>query len=931
LIFRVNNVKQTFKYIALSALLLTAVTLFSFTKRGEVLFSATRLRCEMLTDPEGIDVVQPRLSWEIIGYTRGEHQTSYHILVASSLENIDADKGDMWDSGVIKSDQTSQVIYGGKGLQSGRAYYWKVKVSTNKTDLAWSNVAKWSMGLLKPTNWQAKWIGYDKAFAWDSVSKFSRLSARYLRKEFKSTQTIKRAVAYVSGMGYYEFYINGNRIGDQVLAPAPTDYTKSVKYNTYDVTAQLKNGDNAMAVVLGNGRFFTMRQNYKPAKIKTFGFPKLLLQLDIEYTDGSHKIIASDNSWKLTGDGPIRSNNEYDGEDYDATKELTGWASAGYNDAAWLKPELVESPGGDMSAQMNEKIRVVQSINPVSIKKIPNGNYLIDMGQNMAGWIHMKVKGNRGQQVELRFAETLKPDGDLYVANLRDARSTDTYVLKGGNEENWHPSFVYHGFRYVEVAGYPGIPQLSDFTGEVINDDLTVAGSFETSNPLINQIYKNAYWGIRANYKGMPLDCPQRNERMPWLADHATGSYSESFVFDNGSFYAKWLDDIEQSQTPEGALPDVAPAYWHYYSDDETWPATYLFVADMLYSQYGNKAPIEKHYASMKKWLNYMSAKYLKEDILTKDKYGDWCVPPESPELIHSKDTLRTTDGHLIATAYHYYMLTLMQKFAAISGHQGDASAYATLAASIKLTFNKTFYNATDHNYGNNSVTSNLLPLYFGMVPEADKKAVFKHIADKILIENKGHISTGVIGTQFLMRTLTQYGRADVAYRIASNTDYPSWGYMVKNGATTFWELWNGNTANPSMNSQNHVMLLGDLLVWFYENLAGIKNAPGHEGYTELAMRPESVDGLDHVNASYRSVSGLIKSSWKKEGDSFNWDISIPANTKALIYVPASSSAKVTESGKAITNDLSIHFVKMETGRAVYEVSSGNYSFKSHM
>jgi alpha-L-rhamnosidase len=917
-------------YKLLFALLLSGACLFSFRGQDTPAIAVQNPRCELLTDPEGIDALQPRLSWEIASNIRGTGQTAYQVLVASSAEKLTANRGDMWNLGLVKSDQSIQVSYKGKPLQSGTEYFWKVKVWTSKGESAWSEVHHWSMGLLKPADWQAKWVGYDHAFAWDSVSKFSRLSARYFRKEFSSAKAIKKATVYVSGLGYYELYINGSRIGDQVLAPAPTDYTQSVKYNTFDITAQLKQGNNAIGTILGNGRFFTMRQNYKPAKIKTFGYPKMLLQMDIEYADGSHRIIASDDTWKLTGDGPIRSNNEYDGEEYDANRELTGWATTGYNASAWIKPELVEAPGGKIVAQMNEPVRVVETVKPVSIKKIANGNYVLDMGQNMAGWINMHVKGGKGQRVELRFAETTKSDGDLYVANLRDARSTDVYTLKGGSEEQWHPRFVYHGFRYVEIVGYPGVPKIEDFEGQVVNDDLQNVGTFETSNPLINQIYKNAYWGIRANYKGMPLDCPQRNERMPWLADHATGSYSESFVYDNGSFYAKWLDDIEQSQTPEGALPDVAPAYWHYYSDDETWPATYLIVADMLYDQYADKAPIVKHYESMKKWMTYMRVKYLRDNILIKDKYGDWCVPPESPELIHSKDTLRGTDGHLIATAYYFRMLTLMKRFAGLAGKTQDVAEYDAMADKIKSTFNQTFFNSKTKRYSNNSVTSNLLPLYFGMVPAADKKAVFKNITDKILIENNGHISTGVIGTQFLMRTLTDNGRADIAYRIASNTDYPSWGYMVKNGATTFWELWNGNTANPQMNSQNHVMLLGDLLVWFYENLGGIKTE-GAQGFHKLMMKPEPVEGLTFVNASYKSVSGMVKSNWKKEGKTFSWDVTIPANTEAIIYIPATSEKDVTEGGSAAAANHDLKFLRMEAGRAVYQVSSGNYSFKSHI
>ena len=407
-----------------------------------------------------------------------------------------------------------------------------------------------------------------------------------------------------------------------------------------------------------------MRQNYKPKKWHNFGFPRMLLQLEIQYTDGTVQTIISDDTWKVTANGPIRTNNEYDGEEYDATHEMTGWNKAGFDDNKWLKAQVVTAPGGKVKAQMNENMRVMETLEPVSIKEMQGKRYILDMGQNMAGWLKMNVKGNKGAKVTLRYAESLQPSGELYVANLRDAMVTDVYTLKGEGVEMWRPTFVFHGFRYVEISGYPGLPAMNDFVGEVIYDDMKTIGTFETSNQTINQVYKNAYWGIRSNYKGMPIDCPQRNERQPWLGDRTTGAYGESFIFDNSKLYAKWLQDIEDAQTAEGSIPDVAPNFWYYYKDDVTWPATYFTIADMLYTQFGNKQVIADHYGSMKKWMDYMRGKYMSNFILTKDSYGDWCVPPESPELIHSKDSSRNTNSQLLATATYYHMLQLMQRFA---------------------------------------------------------------------------------------------------------------------------------------------------------------------------------------------------------------------------------------------------------------------------
>jgi alpha-L-rhamnosidase len=709
------------------------------------------------------------------------------------------------------------------------------------------------------------------------------------------------------------------------LAPGPTDYSKTVKYNTFDVTNNIKQGKNAIATTLGNGRFYTMRQQYKPHKWHNFGYPKMLLQLEIEYVDGSKQIVVSDETWKVTANGPIRTNNEYDGEEYDATKEFGGWNMAGFNDSKWLKAELVEAPGGHVEAQMNENMKVMETLKPLSIKEPKPGTYILDMGQNMAGWLKIKVQGKRGSKVRLKFAESLQKNGTLYVENLRDALVTDVYTLKAQGVETWAPRFVYHGFRYAEVTGLTYKPKLEDFVGEVIYDDMKTIGSFETSNKTINQVYKNAYWGIRGNYKGMPVDCPQRDERQPWLGDRSTGAYGESFIFDNSRLYAKWLDDIEESQTAEGSIPDVAPSFWFYYKDGVTWPGTYLQIANMVYNQYGDVESVKKHYPSMKKWMDYMKGKYMKDYIITKDSYGDWCVPPESPELIHAKDSSRITEPKLLSTATYYHMLQLMKKFATLTGKENDAEEFDALGVKIKEAFTKTFYNGEKKQYGNNTVTANILPLAFDIIPEGDKDAVFKNIVDKIMIENRGHISTGVIGTQWLLRWLTYNGRGDIAYRLASNRTYPSWGYMAGNGATTIWELWNGNTANPRMNSQNHVMLLGDLIVWYYENVGGIKAA--EPAFKKIEMKPAMIDGLSYANASYHSPYGLIRSDWKKDAGAFTWNITVPGNTKAEVYVPAKSAEDVMEGAKKASAAEEVKFVRMDGDRAVFEVGSGNYAF----
>ena len=922
--------KLPVKFFLLAACLL--VTFFSGTRLMAEGLQVKGLRTEMIFHPEGINVRNPGLSWEISGTDRGISQMGYQVLVSSSKEKLDSNEGDLWDSGKIQSGNSIGVKYCGKALKSGSECFWKVKVWTQKGESNWSGPAYWGMGFLYTDDWKGRWIGFDRAFAWDHETKFSTLSARYFRKEFVATKDVKKAKVYIIGLGLYELSINGRKIGDQVLSPSPTDYTKNVKYNVFDVSGMVKKGRNAIGTILGNGRFYTMRQKEKPYKIKTFGYPKMLLQLEIEYADGTKEVIKTDESWKGTPDGPIRSNNEYDGEEYDARKEMPGWDQPGFEESKWLPAECVQEPGGEYEAQLNKNMKVMETLKPVSIKDLRPGVFIMDMGQNLAGWVKMKVSGKKGSQVTLRFGEILTEKGELFTANLRDAKATDVYTLKGSQEESWEPSFVYHGFRYVEISGFPGTPSIENFEGRVVYDEMENSGSFDTSNALINQIYKNACWSIKSNYKGMPVDCPQRNERQPWLGDRSTGAYGESFAFNNELFYAKWLDDIQYSQKADGSIPDVAPAFWHYYSDNMTWCGAYLLVTDMLYRQYGDIMVIEKHYPAMKKWLDYMQDHYMNKNyILTKDSYGDWCPPPATIEEGRGKSAVVKHPSMLISTAYHYYFLQLMQKFAKVTGNETDVEKFASLSVKVKDAFNREFYHAELASYGSNTLTDNLLPLYFEIVPEGQKDRVRKTVTDMVAIKNDGHLSCGLIGIQWLMRTLTDNGRADLAYRVATNTTYPGWGYMVGNGATTIWELWNGNTAAPSMNSYNHVMMLGDLLIWYYENLGGIKSSSEYPGFKKITMKPEMIEGLNFVNASYNSKYGLIKSEWKKENQNFTWNITVPVNTTATVYIPATSQNSITESGAKLSSAKGVKFIKMDHSRAVCEIGSGEYSFISKL
>ena len=877
----------------------------------------------MKENPVGIGVSQPRFMWKISSGSPDLTQTSYQIQVAESPDNLKNGKELLWDSGEVKSDESILIPYGGNPLQSRKQYYWRIKANTNQGSTDWSPINTWSMTLLNPSDWKATWIGENNlSNPGETKEGKTRLAARYLRKEFVADKPIQRAVLYISGLGFSESYINGKPVSEDIFAPGPSWYPNRVYYNVYDVTDLLSKDKNTIGVALGNGRYFAMRDRQET-------LPSLLAQLEIEYADGSQTVIVSDTSWKVTSKGPIIANNEFDGEEYDARLELSGWNKNGFDDSKWLTADVMTTPAGKLTVQSNPNLRIQEEIKPVSITERPDGKYIIDMGQNMVGWLNVTLKGEKGEPVRLRFAETLKPDGSLYMDNLRGAKVTDVYIPAGDDVFSWEPRFTYHGFRFVEITGLNYKPELKSFVGKVVYDDMKTIGRFETSDPTINQVFKNAYWGIRGNYRSMPTDCPQRDERMGWLGDRATGCIGESFVFGNTLLYEKWLRDIEAMQDSAGCVPDVAPAHWTFdqHSGNVTWPAAYLCVADMLYNQRGDVRPVERHYASMKKWIEYIRDRQMKDGLVINDVYGDWCMPPESQELIHSQDPARKTDGRLLGTSFYYRLLNMMARFAAVSGHEADTAEYLDLAARVKDAYNKQFLNAETGQYANNTVTANIISLMQGLVPDSLEQKVFANVVEKTKGEFDSHVSTGLIGIQFLMRGLTQHGAGDLAYTIATNRTYPSWGYMIDKGATTIWELWNGDTADPAMNSGNHVMLLGDLMTWYYENLAGIKSDPQQVGFKKIVMAPYFPDGLDWVNASYESLYGPIESNWKKGENGLSWKVVIPANTTASIRIPAASADKVTESGKPLLQNPAVKSVNAADGFVVVEAGSGTFDF----
>ncbi len=835
-----------------------------------------------------------------------------------------------------------------------RIEYADAKTVEIKTDASWKCTESPSEGFtsrfsVDESNWKpaVKVADYGKG-PWGEVAVSTpRKSppARYLTKaiEAKDTENVIRATAYIAGLGYYEFYLNGEKIGNHVLDPVLTDYDKRVPYVTYDIDpnllpngsdvskAESKSVPTQLAVILGNGRYFAPRLT-DPTTTRTFGYPKMLFQLELQYKDGSTQTIVSDESWSLSTNGPIRDNNDYDGEVFDRRLQ-------DFRDDNWRPAQIVEAPKGKLVAQMMLPMRAVEEIKPVSVNEVKPGVWVFDFGINLVGrcrfnpeYIVHEYEGRKGNfvmrppygsSVTFRHAETLQTEGPdkgmLYVANLRGAKCRDIYIsgpnmygyqeslggrniMLGGFKSNpYEPAFTYHGFRYVELTGMPEDfkPEDNTLTALAINTDLPNVGKFETSNETINAVFRCIQRGTQGNYLSIPTDCPQRDERQGWQGDRAAESKGEMFLFDNVTLYSKWLIDIQDSQRDDGNLSDVCPNFWPLYSSNITWPSAFTIIPDSIWTMYGDRRPIERHYEAMKRWLIGHMGSFVKDGIIDKDNYGDWCVPPEKPELIHSQDPARKTSKAILATTYYIHNLDLLTKYAKMLNKPEDAVEFARKAADMKKAFNAKFLNEETGKYDNGTQTSCVLPLYFGIVPEGEKEKVFKTLVDNIENVTKNHVGTGLIGGQWLNRVLSDNGRVDLSYVFATNTDYPSWGFMVKNGATTIWELWNGNTADPAMNSGNHVMLVGDLGIWYFEYLAGISGDPEKPGFEHVIMKPCPVGDLKFVTAEYESVRGPIKSSWTRDGKKFHWEIEIPVGSTATVSMPGGET-KTLPSGKYV-------------------------------
>ncbi len=1057
------------------------------------------LRCDYLRNPLGIDDPRPRLSWKLTAEdrrARGKRQTACQVLVAGSRKQLDADRGDLWDSGRLETDRSIHLPYQGKPLPSRRKCWWKVRVWDEQDRVSpWSPAAFWTMGLPAEDDWHhAQWIGLDEPeeggieltdlkqanwtwypegnprvaappqtryfrrvislpadrtvgramcfFAGDDQcvlyvngaqvgvsrghpaligvdlagrlhpgdnilavsatnvpsvprnpagwiaslrvefdrgpplvvfsdrlwkcsrtaeegwrtadfdpsdwlpamelgkpgvapwgvpwpdrwhSEHRRLPARYLRREFHLGKPLRRATAYVCGLGFFDLYVNGQLIGDQLMNPALTGYDKRALYVTFDVTAQVQDGENAMGVVLSNGRFFAPRRQ-TPVPMRSYGYPKLLLELHLQFADGTERTIVSDRSWKLTSEGPVRSSNEFDGEEYDAGREMPGWTRPGFDDSSWRPARLVDPPGGRLEAQMIEPIRVTDVLRPVRITHPKPGVWMADFGQAFYGVVRLNVSGPAGTRVTMRTSFNVLPDGTLNYRNDRSARNTDVYVLKGGGGEVWHPRFRGNATRWVQVEGFPGTPTKDNLAGLVTHTDFEVVGQFACSNQRINRIFQNARWGTRLQDRSVPME-PDRDERMPWSGHPAKTSESEGWIFNVARFYDHFLHNYRAHQADDGSLQEILPPYWTFNSKDTVWPSVVTIIPDWYYNFYGDDRPLRDNYAMMKRFVLYHERANLKPDFtLDKCTYGDWV---DTASMGSNSANFGATSRPLVGTAYFYNNCRIVQRAARLLGRSHDEEYFRQLADKVRKGFNQRFFDSQSARYESETQSAYVLPLAFGLVPRERRSAVVANLVDDVINRHHGHTSVGLIGMQWQMQVLTHIGRPEVAYSIATRARRPSWGYMISKGATTIWERWDADTQDGGMNGESQKILSGNFEAWCFQTLAGINYDPRNPGFAHVVFRPRLVGDLSWVKASHRSMYGTIRSDWRREEDKLRWRIVVPPNTRATVYVPTSDPDSVREGENPAGESAGVCFLRAEKDAAVFSVGSGNYTFLS--
>lgn len=893
-------------------LLLLPIALISY---GQVV--VTNSLTENQKNPLGVDVT-PRFSWQLVSGKRKVMQTAYEIRVSDAIATLA--KGNIWSSGKINSDQSLFVAYGGNPLQSGKKYFWQVRVwdNTGKAS-AWTEASFWQMGLLNASDWKAKWIqpGYKE----DTINQPSP----YFRKTFHTSKKIASATAFITSLGLYEAFINGKRVGDAYLTPGWTSYNKRLQYQLYDVTSLLTSGTNAIGVALGNGWYrgfigFSGQKNFYGKELA------LLAQIEIQYTDGTKETIVTDESWK-SSTGSIVTSEIYNGETIDARKEKSGWNTSSFNDKDWQGVKIKTSNAPPLIVTYNEPIRKKETFKVVKSITTPKGERVLDFGQNLVGWVQVKIKGSAGDKITLYHAEVLDKEGNFYTENLRPAKQKNEYILKGNGEEFFEPHFTFQGFRYLKIEDYKGEINPENFTAVVLYSDMQPTGTFTSSNPLINQLQHNIQWGQRGNFLDVPTDCPQRDERLGWTGDAQAFARTATFNYDVHNFFSKWLKDVEADQI-NGSVPFVVPnVLGAGASGSAGWADAATIIPWTMYLAYGDKKVLEDQFNSMKAWVGFMERNNTNYLWNKGFHFGDWLFYRPFDD---NDGRSAVTDKYLIAQCFFAHSTELVIKTANVLGKQEDVVKYSALLKNIKDAFMKEYMTANGR-LVSSTQTAYVLALNFDMLPEN-----LRAYAAEKLVENVksygNHLTTGFLGTPYLCHVLTRFGYDDVAYTLLLQETYPSWLYPVKMGATTIWERWDGikpdgTFQTPGMNSFNHYAYgaIGD---WMYRVVTGIDTEESAPGYKSIVIKPHLDNRLTQASSEYKTGYGLIKSAWKTTDQAITLEVEVPANTKATIYIPAGSAEAVSEGGKAISTvkEISVkgndgNYIKIETG-------SGKYSFQ---
>ena len=882
------------------------------------------LRAEYLVNPLGLDAERPRLSWLLEADGRGAIQTAYQILAASSLGALERGEGDSWDSGIVESAETAHITYGGRPVEPRARVWWKVRVWDGEgVGSAWSDPAFWERGLGSLTDWQGNWISMPAIAPDTSILEAAELDALLPVSQFRRSFTVEGEVVAarlrVTARGVYEARLNGAKVGDQVLAPGWTDYDKRIQVQTFDVTEAIVPGENVLGALVGTG-WYAGYVGFEPGARHYGTAPHLLAQLEIVLADGSRQMIATNREWRVST-GPLRYSDFLMGEYHDARLDTPGWDAPGFDDAAWQRPQVQNRNAVPLVGDCSEPVRALDELVPVARTQPQPGTWVFDLGQNIAGWARLKASGPAGTTIRLRFAEILNPDGTLYVTNLRSARATDTFVLGGGpeGEEVFEPHFTWHGFRYVEVTGYPGEPGMEAVTGVFVGSDTRPVGTFTCSDDLVNQLQRNIVWGQRGNFLSIPTDCPQRDERLGWLGDAQVFVGTAIGNMDVAAFFTKWMQDVVDAQSESGAFPDVAPRLVDLSDGAPAWADCGVIVPWTIWKTYGDTGIITRHWAAMERWMGWLVGN--NPTLLWQNKrnndFGDWLSIGAN------------TDKELIGTAYMAYDARLMAEMAEAIGLEHDAGRYRRLHEDVAAAFCAAYVNE-DGTIRGDTQAAYVLALHFGLLPVDLRPAAARRLVDDIVAKGD-HLSTGFVGVSYLCHVLTEHGYPEVAYRLLHQTSFPSWKYSILHGATTIWERWDGWTEDkgfqdPGMNSFNHYSL-GSVGEWLRRRVAGIDNAPGGAGYQCIRIAPVLDDSLTWAEGTYESIQGLTRSRWERTEAGITLTVTVPANTSAEVVLPATTVEAASESGVSLAEAPGVVSAREDEGSVVVTVGSGDYTF----